>query len=317
MLSVRVTAPPAIAATVRQRLEEDPTVCDLAVAPRAGVDGADVMVFEMTRENANNVMRMLRHSGVAAHGAVVVSEPLVVLSEDASRAEREAPGHPADGVIWAELGARAWDDARPSWSFLIFLLLATLIAGVGRLLDQPILIIGAMVVGPEFAPIAALCFAVVRRRRGIAGWALTTLFGGIAACAVVAWALWRAAYLLGVFTYEQATSGPLTDFIVSPDAWSFVIALLAGVAGVLSLSTSKSSALVGVFISITTVPAVGAIGLTLAVGAWSEAMMAAVQLVVNIAGLIVAGIATLSVQLVVSRRVGWLAARRARRRRRG
>ena len=30
----------------------------------------------------------------------------------------------------------------------------------GRLLDQPILIVGAMVVGPEFGPIAGFCFAI-------------------------------------------------------------------------------------------------------------------------------------------------------------
>jgi uncharacterized membrane protein len=73
---------------------------------------------------------------------------------------------------------------------------------------------------------------------------------------------------------------------------------------VLSLTTAKSAALVGVFISITTVPAVGAIGLTLAVGAWDEALGAGVQLLVNVAGLLVAGVVTLFVQLHLGRRLG-------------
>jgi uncharacterized hydrophobic protein (TIGR00271 family) len=122
------------------------------------------------------------------------------------------------------------------------------------------------------------------------------------------------AYAFGAFSYRQATSGPLTGFIVAPDAWSFVIALLAGIAGVLSLTTSKSSALVGVFISITTVPAVGAIGLTLAVGAWNEAYLALAQLVINVFALLLAGTATLFVQLHVGRLVSKrFAARRLRR----
>ena len=190
---------------------------------------------------------------------------MAVVSDAADAAERSAPGHPADGVLWAQLADRSREDARPSWSFFAFLLLATFIAGIGRLLDQPILIIGAMVVGPEFAPVAAICYAIVRRKPKVAGMAATTLLGGFALCALIAWAVWAILYALGIITFIQATTGPLTESIISPDAWSFVIALLAGVAGVLSLTTSKSSALVGVFISITTVPAVGTIGLTLAV----------------------------------------------------
>jgi uncharacterized hydrophobic protein (TIGR00271 family) len=279
-----------------------------------GGDG-DLLIFDVARENANDVMRMLRRAGVPRRGSIVVSEPLAVVSDAADAAERAAPGHPADGVLWAQLADRSREDSRPSWSFFVFLLLATLIAGIGRLLDQPILIIGAMVVGPEFAPIAAMAYAIVRRRRGIAGWAALTLFGGFVVCGLLAWAVWSVVYALGVFTYEQATTGALTEFIVKPDAWSFFIALLAGIAGVLSLTTSKSSALVGVFISITTVPAVGAIGLTLAVGAWDEAWAALVQLVLNLLGLILAGVATLFVQLVVGRRVtARFRARRARRR---
>lgn len=315
MLTVRVTAPHDLARELCDRLRDEPTVSDIVYVPAATPGGGgDLLHFEMARENANNIMRMLRHAGVPTHGSIVVSEPIAVLSDAADAAERAAPGHPADGVLWAQLADRSREDARPSWAFFAFLLLATLIAGIGRVLDQPILIIGAMVVGPEFAPLAAICYAIVRRKRGIAGMASVTLFGGLALSTVIAWAIWTVVYALGLITYEDATTGPATEFIVSPDAWSFVIALLAGIAGVLSLTTSKSSALVGVFISITTVPAVGTLGVTLAVGAWDEALRSVVQLVVNLAGLFIAGIATLFVQLHIGRRIGLrVAARRARR----
>lgn len=308
MLTIRVTAPADLARELVPQLRAQPTVTDLAVVPGACDAGSgDLLLFDVAREDVNNIVRLLRHAGVPAQGAIVVSEPLAVVSDAADAAERAAPGHPADGVLWAQLAGRSTEDSRPSWSFFAFLLLATMIAGIGRLLDQPILIIGAMVVGPEFAPIAAICYAVVRRRRGIVGPASITLFGGFAVCALIAWGVWSVLYAFGVFTYAQATTGEATQFIVSPDAWSFVIAVLAGIAGVLSLTTSKSSTLVGVFISITTVPAVGTIGLTLAVGAWSEAGAALVQLVLNLAGLLVAGTITLFVQLhagrAISRRV--------------
>jgi len=305
MLSVRVSAPTALAEELHRRLGADPTVSDLTVLPGASLAGeGDVLLFDMARENANNVMRMLRHAGVPEQGTIAVYDPVTVVSDAADAAERAAPGHPADGVLWAQLADRSREDARPSVTFFVFLLLATLIAGVGRLLDQPILIIGAMVVGPEFAPIAAACYAIVRRRGGVVAGALTTLLGGFLVSALVAWGVWAVAYAAGLITYSAATTGPQTEFIVNPDGWSFVIAVLAGIAGVLSLTSSKPSALVGVFISITTVPAVGAIGLTLAVGAWQEAVGAMVQLGLNLVGLLLAGTVTIAVQLTVGRRLG-------------
>jgi len=199
-------------------------------------------------------------------------------------------------VVWEQIEELAGRDSRLSWTFLVFLALATLIAGIGRYLDQPILIIGAMVVGPEFAPIAAICVAIARRRPRLIGPAAVTLFGGFAIAAVVAYVLWLIAYAAGVIDRTAATTGAATEFIVKPDIWSFIVALLAGCAGVLSMTTAKSSALVGVFISITTVPAVATIALTAAVGAWDETLGAAIQLAINLAGLIVAGVLTLLIQ---------------------
>ena len=63
-------------------------------------------------------------------------------------------------MVWESVEQRLRADTRLSWAFCTFMTLAALIAGVGRILDQPILIVGAMVVGPEFAPIAAICFAL-------------------------------------------------------------------------------------------------------------------------------------------------------------
>jgi uncharacterized membrane protein len=49
-------------------------------------------------------------------------------------------------------------------TYLTFMVVAMLIASIGVLLDQPILIVGAMVVGPEFGPLVALCVSIVARR---------------------------------------------------------------------------------------------------------------------------------------------------------
>ena len=71
----------------------------------------------------------------------------------------------------------------------------------------------------------------------------------------------------------------------------------------LALTTSKSGPLVGVFISVTTVPAVGTLALCIGVGLWSEIPGALVQLGVNLAGMVLAGTATLLLQRAVWARV--------------
>jgi uncharacterized hydrophobic protein (TIGR00271 family) len=303
VLHVRVTAPKDVCARAADAIRSDETAANLVVLKGAALDGTgDLLTFDVARENANTVIGKLSDLGVVESGSISLSESMTVLSRAGDRASTAAVGHPDDGVVWSQIEEQARDDARLSWSFIAFLLLATLIAGIGRYLDQPILIIGAMVVGPEFAPLAAICVGLVRRRPAVLGPASITLFGGFALAAAVAWLLWGVAALTGVVDPVAATTGPNTEFIVNPDGWSFVIALLAGCAGILSITSAKSSALVGVFISITTVPAVGTIGLTLAVGAWGEAGASAIQLAVNVAGLLIGGVATLAAQTALSHR---------------
>jgi uncharacterized hydrophobic protein (TIGR00271 family) len=89
---------------------------------------------------------------------------------------------------------------------------------------------------------------------------------------------------------------PLTDFISHPDAFSFIVAFLAAIAGMLSLTSSKSGALIGVLISVTTVPAAGNAAVAIAFGELGAAGGSALQLALNLAGIIVAGTLTLLVQ---------------------
>jgi hypothetical protein len=89
---------------------------------------------------------------------------------------------------------------------------------------------------------------------------------------------------------------PFTDFISNPDFLSFFVAFVAGSAGVLSLTSAKSGALVGVLISVTTIPAASNVGVAAAYGQWGDANGAAMQLGVNLAGIVASGVLTLFVQ---------------------
>jgi uncharacterized hydrophobic protein (TIGR00271 family) len=195
-------------------------------------------------------------------------------------------------------------------SFLVFLVIAALIAVVGLVEDAPILIVGAMVVGPEFGPISGLAVGLFKRRAQRIKTATVTLVAGLALGVLAAYigtVLLRVAGLIpdGLVPHDQ----PLTGFVVEPSVLSFVVALLAGITGTLSLTQAKSGALIGVLISVTTIPAVAAIGMSGALGQWGDVGGAVAQLLVNVGALLAAGVVTLWVQWVAW---AWITRPRAR-----
>ena len=304
VLHLQLRVPPHLADEVVAVLSDSDAVTNVAVFPDGYCKPDGTMVIaDVAREGANPIVASLRHLELHHTGSIMITEPATLLSDAASDAEQAAPGDPDDGIVWDIVENRVRTDSRLSWAFIAFLTLATLIAGTGRLLDEPILIIGAMVVGPEFSPVAAICVALARPRLELLPAAVRTLMVGFGVAIVVATPLWFFAHLLGLATYADAATGARTNFIVQPDIWSFVVALLAGVAGVLALTTEKSGPLVGVFISVTTVPSVGTFALCLGAGVWSELAGAAIQLGVNLLGLVISGTLTLFAQRLVWSRI--------------
>jgi uncharacterized hydrophobic protein (TIGR00271 family) len=140
--------------------------------------------------------------------------------------------------------------------------------------------------------------------------ATVTLIPGYAATNALTPLYAQAARALGWITLPDVTGPrPGTDFIYFPDKWSFIVAVIAGAAGVLSLTSARTGGLSGVFISVTTVPAAGNIALGLAFGVGHEVWGSTLQLALNLSGMALAGWATLAVQQSVWARVS---ARRAR-----
>lgn len=305
MLHLRLRVPEHLSADVTALLINDPTVTNVAVLPHGYRQPAgDLVLADIARESATGTVGRLRALGLRHDGSISIVPIDTILSDDARAAERAAPGEPDDGVVWESVENKLRRDSMLSWSFVAFMTLACLIAGAGRILDQPILIVGAMVVGPEFAAIAAICFALARPRPQMLRPAVFVLVGGFLLALVISTVVWSIAYRLGGFSHRAASSGRLTQFIVQPDGWSFAVAMLAGIAGVLALTTAKSGPLVGVFISVTTIPALGTAAVCLAAGIWSEVGSTATQLGLNVLGMILAGTATLLLQRLVWARVG-------------
>jgi len=234
---------------------------------------------------------------VHEQGSLQVEGVTTWISQPGLDAERLAPGSSADAVVWADVMHRAYDDSELNWTYLTFMTLATLLAGIAIVLDSQILVIGAMVLGPEFGAIAALGVALVRRRRALFGLAMRTLGWGFTAGIAITTVAGLLGRWLGWITREDITGPrPQTGFIYAPDKWSFLVALIAAAAGVLSVTSAKLGGLSGVFISVTTIPAAGNIALGIAFGAGDAVWGSSLQLVINITGMALAGWATLALQ---------------------
>jgi uncharacterized hydrophobic protein (TIGR00271 family) len=257
----------------------------------------DLILCDVAREDASVVVADLRELGIEREGSIVLEPVSSVVSNAARRAAQAAVGSPADAVVWETVEYQTSESAELSFSFLAFMVLATMIAALGIMQDSVVLIIGAMVVGPEFGPLAGLCVALVQRQRELAGRSLAALGVGFPLGIASAFALTLT--LRAVDSAPEAltpVARPATLFISHPDEYSVLVALLAGTAGALSLSTAKSGALVGVLISVTTIPAAANVGVALAYQDWSDFGGATSQLAVNLACIVAAVIATLSLQ---------------------
>jgi uncharacterized hydrophobic protein (TIGR00271 family) len=294
MLHLRVIAPTESSDSVLEVLSRVAGVTHIVVHRGAALEPrGDEITSDVARESANDVIDELKALGIKGRGAITLDVLDTVVSTAAYRAEKEAEGDPADAVIWDELAERTREESSLNATYLTFQTLACLIAAFGVVTDSPVTVVGAMVVGPEFGPLAALAVAIVRRRGYLARRAALALLIGfpLAMCVTAVGVL--AGEALGWIRLGTTRELQQVDFIFQVGPLSFVIALLAGAAGMLSLVSAKSAALVGVFISVTTVPAAGFAVVAATVGDWQVAEKSAAQLGVNLTAIVLAGVLVL------------------------
>ncbi|HXT46925.1 MAG TPA: DUF389 domain-containing protein [Pseudonocardiaceae bacterium] len=294
MLHLRITCPAEVTGAVLATLRNDSGTVHVTVLRGAAVDPpGDLVQADVVREAADGVLADLCALGIDHVGGVTLEALDTVLSDAADAAAVAAPGDPADAVVWDELIARTGDDSQLTVTFLAFLTLACLIAVVGVVTDSPITVVGAMVVGPEFAPLAALAVGLVLRRGDLIRRAALALGVGFPLAMVIA----AGGAMLGEWTglIDVGVVGSLkqVDFIYQVGPFSLILALLAGAAGMLSLTSARSAVLIGVFISVTTVPAAAFAVVALTTGAWRTALESTLQLLVNLVGITFAGILVL------------------------
>ena len=302
MMHLRAVTPADTTEAVLTLLEGEPGATNIAlIGGAARAPQGDLVLADLARECVPATLARLRQLGLTTRGSVSLEVVDTALGDIVRQAERDAPGEGADAVIWDEVIARTGEDSTLTWTFLAFLVLATLLAAIGVVTDSPITIVGAMVVGPEFGPLAGVAVGLMLGRMTVVRQALLALVVGFPVAVLVAagaTALGRATNLVhagDLLGHRQ------TEFIYHPGALSLITALLAGAAGTLSLTAGRSAVLVGVFISVTTVPAAGNAAVAAVLGLYHEALGSAAQLGLNLVGIVLAAYLVLIAQARLAR----------------
>ena len=163
MLHIRVVTPPALTGDLTDWLGNHPGVAGIVVHPGAARrPPGDAVHFDIRQAAANEVFERLRRMGLDAAAPSASSRSTRPWRPSASRAAPVRSSGSGARLGAGGGGIRAGSEYPPS--FYVLLTIAGLIAAVGILTNSQILVVGAMVVGPEYS--AIIVVALVRHQSG-------------------------------------------------------------------------------------------------------------------------------------------------------
>jgi uncharacterized hydrophobic protein (TIGR00271 family) len=233
LVHIRVISPAPLSQQVDAVLTRQPGATNIVVLRGAAQSPrGDLFQADLAREAVQQVVSELRDLGVDRDGSISWRPVDTAIGDCMEAAERAAPGDGADAIIWDEVVASTGEDSSLTWTFMTFMVLACILAAIGVATNSPITIVGAMVVGPEFGPLAGIAVGLRLRRRDAVRRGVTALVAGFAGAIAVTAAvglLWRVTGLVSEHDLGASTG---TEFIYQPGWFSVITALVAGAADV-------------------------------------------------------------------------------------
>ncbi len=251
-----------------------------------------VLHFSTTKDRLESVLSDLYEAGLDAddHVTIIDSEVDLFGRVEASPGTKEEHS----GVAGGELVGRTEDLLPDGRTYVSMIVLSVVVATTGLLLDSVAVVVGAMVIAPLYGPAVSTSVGTVVGNRRLFSRGIELQVMGVAIAVVTATLF---AWFLKVGYLSPAglaiTSTPQIASRLSPDILSLVVALVAGVAGILGMATSTRVTLVGVMMAAALLPPAAVVGIGIA---WWEppvAVHAATLLAVNVLAINFAGLVTL------------------------
>jgi uncharacterized hydrophobic protein (TIGR00341 family) len=280
---VEVTIPAGKRETVLATLDDEGV--DYVVTDETSGRGyAAIVTFPLPKNAVEPVLESLRDAGLSDDTFTVVLEANTIVSRRFEQLQEQYAEEEDEGrIAQEELTAAASTLAPSTRNYVILTIVSALIATAGLLLNSPAVVVGSMVIAPLVGPAMAASVGTVVNDRELASRAVRLQILGLLL------SIATAALFALIVRYSNLIP-PLTDVTtvdeirgrVAPDFLSLVVALGAGVAGVISLTSGVSTALVGVMIAVALIPPAATVGIGIAWGAPLVTLGSSVLTLVNV-----------------------------------
>jgi len=173
------------------------------------------------------------------------------------------------------------EEAKASQSFMILILLSTLLATVGLYLNSASVIIGAMLLAPLMQPLVSFSMGVLRRNQSIFSVSLKTIMIGVGI------ALVSSAFFALLLPFEIVTNEMKGR--LQPSLLDLMVALISGTAAAYAKNNEKIvGSLVGVSIAVALIPPIAVAGIGLGWMKWDMFYHAFLLFLTNFAGIVFA-----------------------------
>lgn len=290
VLQLRVYGDPTAMIAVAEGLGDLAGARHVAVASNDR-GGTALVTADVRTDAADAALALLARLGVPADD--VVFARLDTIGAGSDQAEPLA-------LVWADVLSQARVQARAPGRYFVLMATAGVVGAFAVINRSPVLLVGAMAISPDLLPITAACTGLVLRRTRLVGHGLATLIIGFAATWMLAAIVTAFVDVLGLlpdgFNLDEI---PASQTHVH--ASTILVALSAGIAGMLAVETRASSA-VGVAISVTTVPAVAYLGVAAGAGERGHTLSGLAVLSTNVAMMLIGGSAALALQRMIALR---------------
>jgi uncharacterized hydrophobic protein (TIGR00341 family) len=292
---VQLTVPTGKRQTVLETLDE--REIDYVVTDEAGnQDYTAVVYFPLPDSAVEPVLDELQDTGIDddAYTVVVDAETVVSRRFEALREEYDTGDVNSDRISRQELRTEA-ESLTPTFAiYSTMTIISAIVATAGLLLDSPAVVVGSMVIAPLIGPaLGASVGSVIDNEELFIESAVYQFVGvllAIGSAAVFAWLVQATNIVppgLALSEVDEISER------LAPDLLSLAVALGAGVAGIVSIATGISVALVGVMIAAALIPPAAAAGIAIAWGEPAAAIGSTALVFVNVLSVNLAGLVTL------------------------
>jgi len=270
---------------------------DFAMTTETSTSGySDIVYIPAESDAVEGIVDDLRAIGVEREGYMVISDVETIVSEqfEEKQDENDEESNGDERISREELRTKARNLSRSTTNYLLLTVISAMVATAGLLQDSAAVVVGSMVIAPLIGPAMASCVGTVINDDDNA-----LFWEGVRSQAIGLGVAVLSATLFA-FAYRTLLAPELELLLIQqvaerahPGLLALVIALGAGTAGALSLTSGADEALVGVMIAVALMPPAASVGLGIAYVDPRLAVGAGVLVLVNLLSINIAGIVTI------------------------